>query len=199
MHQHLLDELNLALLDVCRASLDKHDGEYFYCVALYTSGEYGYLVDSISTIEGLEQVAKRYLEDEDYQNDWGTLDVAMRELKWSPCDSPYHCEFDGSFDRVSEILDSIWEAVDHDSDDEYMDTCKEIHETCTAALVKLRDSGLFNKDQVVFNLLMGDQSNEERLLNAEAVNSETVVGWLRKELDVDETALQDLRANRWNW
>ncbi len=199
MHQQLLDILEPTLLDVCRAAIERHAGERFYCVALYTSGEYGYLVDSISTTEGLEKVAKKYLEDKNYQDKWGTLDVAMQELKWSACDSPYHCEFDASFDRVSEILDSLWEAVDDGSDDEYMNTCKEIHETCIAALVKLRDSGLFNNDQVIFNLLTGDQSDEERLLNAEAVNSETVLGWFRNELEIDDDQLRGRRENRWDW
>jgi len=199
MHNQLLNALESTMLDVCRASLKRHAGEHFYCVALYTSGEYGYLVDSMSTTEGLELVARRYLEDKTYQDKWGTLDVAMRELKWSPCDSPFHCEFDGSFDRVSQILDSLWQAIDDDSDEANMRTCKEIHETCIAALSKVRDSGLFIKEEVVFNLLMGDQSDEERLLNAEAVNSKPVIDSLRKELEIDEDQLEQLKENRWDW
>jgi Domain of unknown function (DUF4303) len=196
MHQLLLDLLAPTMLDVGRASLERHADEHFYCVALYTSGEYRYLVDSISTTEALEKVAKKYLTDKTYQDNWVTLDVAMRELKWSPCDSLYHCEFDGKFPPISEVLDSIWQTVDLDSDDEYINTCKAIHETCIAALSKIQNSGLFDKDQVVFNLLMGDQSDEQRLLNAEVLNSEGVVNRFRRELEIDEHELEKLKKSR---
>lgn len=199
MHQQLFDVLEATLLDVCRAALEKHAGEQFYCIALYTNGEYNYLIDSFCTTEGLETVAKKYLEDTNWQDRWGTLDVAMQKLKWSPVDSPYHEEFYGLFDRVNETIDSIWEATDSDSDDEYINTCKEIHETSIAALVKVRDSGLFDKDQVLFNLLKGDQGDEERILNAEAVNSETVLAWFPKEFGIDDDELKKIREKGLDW
>jgi hypothetical protein len=198
MYQPLLDVLEPTMLAVCRSSLEKHAGEHFYGVALYTSGEYNYLVDSIATTEGLGWVARKYLQDKYYQENWGTLEVAARELKWSPCDSPLHCEFDGMFAAAQDVLDAIWKAVDRDSDDIYMKTCELIHDTCIAVMTKVRASGLFDEDQVLFNLLMGDQSNEERLLNAEALNSESVLARFRSELVIDDEQLENLRVNRWH-
>ena len=145
MHQPLFVELEATMLNVCRASLAKNAGEHFYCVALFTSREYRYLADSVATFEGLEQVARKYLKDKYYQDTLGTIDVAMRKLKWSPCDSPHHCEFVGDFNSVDEILDSMWSAVAEDSHHEYVTTCKNIHDTCIAVLSKVRDSGLFDK------------------------------------------------------
>lgn len=186
-------------LDVFRASAEKHAGEHYYSVALYTSGKYGYLVDTVSTNDGLRQVANKYLKDGRYQDESGTLHAAMKDLKWSPCDSPHYCEFKGRFNRANELLDSIWQAVDDNADDQFLTTCKDIHEICIVVLAKVRDSGIFRKDQVVFNLLMGDQSNEERLLNAEALNSVEMVDRFRSELEIDDDRLDDLRKTRWDW
>lgn len=198
MNQELHDKLFATMTEVSRASLERHSGERFYSVAIYTSGEYSYLIDSLSTSAGLERVAARYLEDSYYQSQWGTLDDAMRELKWSPSDSPYHEEFGRKFNDVDEILNTIWDAVDQDSDGAYRDTCREIHETCLEVLRQLRQTGLF-PEEVVFNLLMGDQSDEERLLNAEAINPPQVVKQFQSELEIDPDQLEALRQNRREW
>lgn len=198
MFQQLLDELQPTFLDVCRSAIAKRPDERFYCVALYTSGEYNYIADSLSTVEGLERVARRYLERDHYQQEWGTVPVAMNELRWSPCDSPLHCEFDGEFNRTSEILDAIWADRDQQSDADYTATCQGIYDACVAALNGVREAGLFDDERVVFNLLMGDQSDEERLLNAEAVNSQTALEFYRRGLEIDEERLQTLRDSRWS-
>lgn len=189
----LQEELSVAMSDACRASLARHSGEEFYCVALYTSGSYDDLVDSVATFQGLEKVALEYLEDKHYQDEWGTLEAAMRELKWSPCDSPYHCEFEGKFGRVNEIIQSCWQEIDHHDDGESRQLCRRIHETAIAVLKQVRDSGLFDPSLVVFNLLMGDQSDEERLVNAEELNSPHIIEQFRGELVIDDEELGTLR------
>ena len=199
MHEQLLEVLEPVMLDVCRASVEKHAGERFYSVALYTSGDYVYLVDSISTVQGLAKVADEYLLKKCYQDEWSTREVAMRQLKWSPADSPYHCEFDARFADVQEVLTSIWQAVDEDSDTGFRNTCRQIYETCVVVLKKVRDSDLFHNDQVVFNVLMGDQSDEARLMNSEDVNPGDVVDRYRQDLHIDDQVLAELRATRWTW
>lgn len=198
MFPHLLDLLQPSLFSAAQASLERHRGENFYGVALHTSSGSRYLVDSNFTTTGLRAVASEYLQMDRYRDDWKTLDVAMRELKWSPCDSPYHAEFACHFDEVNEVLDAIWSKVDLDSASDFLKTCRAIHETAVAALVALRDSGLFPKDQVVFNLLMGDQSNEDRYLNAEQINSQAVLASYRSELEIDKNLLEYLRLSRWS-
>jgi Domain of unknown function (DUF4303) len=197
MYPELCDAITTEMLAVCRASVEKHAGEQFYSVALYTSGEYLDIADSIATTEGLTKVTKEYLQDKYYKKQWGTLEVGMRDLKWSPCDSPYHCEFE-NFVQTAQILNVIWQSVDEEADGAVLRTCQKIHEACIAALQRVRDAGIFRQDQVIFNLLMGDQSDEERLLNAESLNSPDMLKQLCSELDVNQATLESLRRDRWH-
>src|SRR5262245_3171124 len=107
----LYEELLATTQRVCRSSLQRHVGEDFYSVALYTSGELAYVGDSLATIQGLERSARRYLAKPHFKEQWGTLETAMRHLKWSPCDSPYHCEFEREFAGVQNILNATWEQI----------------------------------------------------------------------------------------
>ena len=59
MHQRLYAALKDDMMDACYASVEKHKGEDFYCVSLYTSGEYLYLADAFCTVEGLEKAAQK--------------------------------------------------------------------------------------------------------------------------------------------
>ena len=80
----------------------------------------------------------------------------------------------------------------------YLATCKRIHASCIASLTALRNANIFD-DSVVLNLLMGDQSDEERLLNAEGINPHATLKKFRGELQVDLKRLADLRKSRWKW
>ena len=78
-----------------------------------------------------------------------------------------------------------------------MDICRQIHEVFTAVLLVIRQAAVFD-NSVVLNVLMGDQSDEEQLLNAEPLNSREVVQAFRNELDCDSKKVAALRKNRWN-
>lgn len=188
MNQQLLDELESAMITACLKSIDKHAGETFYSVSLYTSGEYGYFVDSIATLEGLKCAAERYLNEEGFRDKWKTMAVAMRELKWSPSDLPYHCEFENEFRRVNEIVQKIWQNVD-DSDEHFLDTCEEIHETGVVVLSSIKNSRIFDHHQVLFNILKGDQSDEERLAIAEHLNSKELIERFKSDLNETDSDL----------
>jgi hypothetical protein len=182
MNNRLLDELEPALLNACLRSLEKHQGETFYSVVLYTSNSWSYFGDSIATIEGLHKAAREYLKKEMFR-EWQTEEAAVRELKYWTSDLPYHCEFVSEFERVDQLLKEIWEAVDETSEDEFSLVVEEILETAIAALASVRDSGLFDATKVVFNVVTsGSLDPEEYLGTAELLNSPQVLEQLRCEL-----------------
>ncbi|MEM9771179.1 MAG: DUF4303 domain-containing protein [Cyanobacteria bacterium P01_D01_bin.73] len=191
MNEKLYAVLKDEMMDACRASLERHNGEDFYGISLYTCGEYLYLHDAFCTVEGLEKAARKYLKDEYYQRKWKNLDGAMQRLKWSSCDSPYHLEVGEIFDRTADILDEIWESMDEQSSGHIKFNCQQIHNTCLTVLIDVRRSGLFDEDRVLFNLLKGDQSDEERWANAKAVNSEKSLESYRKDMEMDERLVRE--------
>ncbi|MGD1939230.1 MAG: DUF4303 domain-containing protein [Cyanophyceae cyanobacterium] len=191
MNEKLYAVLKDEMMDACRASLERHNGENFYGVSLYTCGEYLYLQDTFCTVEGLEKAARKYLKDKYYQREWKNLDGAMQRLKWSPCDSPYHLEVGEIFDRTADVLGEIWESIDDQSSEDIRFKYQQIHNTCLAVLVDVRRSGLFDEARVVFNLLKGDQSDEERWNNAKAVNSEKSLESYRKDMEMNEKLIRE--------
>ncbi len=194
IQQRLIDELEKAL-DVFRVSAAKHTHEQFYMVGLYAGGDYSFVADTTATTEGLEKVAREYLGcPQDRQGEG--VNFTMQGLKWAPCVSPHHREFEGRFAGVNRVLDAIWKSLDDSPDEVYQEVARKIHDTCMGALYKIRSSGLFDEN-VVFNLVMGDQSNEEMFLNAECLNGDKVLGRFRSELDIDGEQLEDLRVKRW--
>ncbi len=197
MHLELSKQLEAATVAFTRTVAENFAAEGIYGVALYTSGCYRYVFGTFLTYKGLEEVSKEYLKEDQYQEEWQSVDNAMRELKWSPCDSPHYCKYDNLFKDVNQLIDTIWSNV-IDDDNEYILTCQEIHQACIDALAKVRKSQIF-RDDVVLVLLMGDQSNEERLLNAEGLNPEKTLNNFKSELQIDEQRLLELRNNRWDW
>ena len=181
---------------ICRVVAKKYKLEGIYAFALYTSGEYSYVLDSFSTQDGLKIVAETYLKEKHYREEWKNVNVAMRELKWSPCDSPHHCEFEEEFAHANSILETLWESADADSIDASLETCRRIHDVFTQVLRKIRVSRIFD-DSVILNVLMGDQSDEERFLNAEPLNSTAAVFDFERQLQVDPKILTQIRKSRW--
>lgn len=182
MNETLRCQLVNDLRNACDQFTSKHVGDRLYSVALYTNGEYSWVGDSFSTDVGLAQVANKYLADDYYRDKWKTESTAMAELKWSPCDSPYHNEHLDCFDASNAVIDDIWNNVAPDSDIEYDQTCQMIRVTCLSAIKELRTAGYFDGHDVVLNLLMGDQSDKERIENASVLNPPEAVARYRKEI-----------------
>lgn len=187
-------ELTAATLRAAREAVARFGSERIYSFALYTNGEYNYLFASVSTQAGLERVARHYLEKPDFQRRWETLDVAMAQLKWSPCDSPHHVALEDGFAAAQAQLDMLWDAIevedvdDEDFDDEWGDDdyshlCSFVVQASAEALDGVRRAGIFDEG-VTFNILMGDQGEDERLLYAAALNDTAVVGRLREDFGV---------------
>jgi hypothetical protein len=170
---------------------DAHPGERFYTFAFYTSGGLGYAASTASTYEGLEAVARKYQKNPMYST--RSLEQLKRELKWSPCDSPLHCEADDDLAdlgplmaAVSEESYRLYEADESGSLSKDFDAKVR---TCFAnALNRLDQEGAFGRGderrRVVVNLLMGDQSDEDRLSFAARVNPPELVEQYRRELAV---------------
>ncbi len=183
MHKELTYALVLALEDAVKNAVTQLPGQKIYSIAIYTCGEYLYAADSIMTQEGLEAVAANYLKKPYYQARWKSLATACTALKWSPADSPYHGKFDKYFDRTQDILDAIWEE-NHKSDDPFTDeNIQKIHQAMLDALLQFKASDAAPDGNIVYNLLMGDQSNEERFLNAEKLNSRDVLAAFKADLN----------------
>lgn len=185
-------ELIAASLRAARSALTRFGEEQIYSFALYTSGEYNYVFASVSTQTGLEKAANRYMADDNFRRMWGDHARAMRQLKWSPCDSPHHLALQDDFGTAGAWLDALWDACEDDADDEdfddevtddeYSQLCDFIHQTFAEALNEVRNARLFT-DAVTLNILMGDQGDEDRLTHAAALNEPAVVERLRADLD----------------
>ncbi|WP_295856934.1 DUF4303 domain-containing protein [uncultured Xylophilus sp.] len=185
-------ELEKAALEAFRRSAAQHRFETIYCAALYTSGEYGYVCDTVSTVEGLHQIAKNYVQKGSFEN----IQKAVRDLKWSPCDSPYHLENEHLFERSNALLSQIWNAVRQDPAGDSDRVYREVHAVFVDVLKTVRGSNIFAPDCLI-TLLAGDQSDEARLVNSEEVNPFSICRVFEADLTLDAKRLARLRATRW--
>ena len=192
LYEQLQDALERAAFDAFKQSALRLRGETFYCASLYTSDGYGYVCDTVSTIEGLKTVAERYFGDGSYR----TLEETMQRLKWSPCDSPYHIENEHLFTECNRIIDEIWGAIDFKNEEEADRAYRELHTVFVAVLRKIRAANIFDP-KCVITLLAGDQSDEARVANTEEINPPEVSRALLADLKVDGEHLARLRKNRW--
>nr|WP_086940539.1 DUF4303 domain-containing protein [Thaumasiovibrio occultus] len=166
-----------------------HPNETFYFFGLYTSGEYSYLSPTCSTYQGLKDVAEQYQKDDYYKDK--SLEYLMDDLKWSPCDSPLHLEAEEEFDclesemrKLSEELDSLYNPTDWRAFNAFVN---DIENCMIEALSELDSMGVFGtgevRSQVLVNLVMGDQSDEDRIRFAQRLNSPEQVASLRDEME----------------
>jgi hypothetical protein len=157
----------------------------FYSFAFYTNDEFSYAFLTASTEQGLDEVVAEYRQEPLYaQKDPAQL---RTNLKWSPCDSPLHefCE-EGAIE-LDEIMTEVSEAFpDVDDEEAFGDFVGRVEEAFLSALKQLDTEGRFGtpaeRDQVVINLLMGDQSDEDRTRLASELNPPEVVARFTEEL-----------------
>lgn len=173
--------LDTATLRAAVKAAAQYSGEGIYSFALYTSNEYSYVIATVSTTVGLRTVAKRYMAQYNFEAPWDTFEGAEKELKWSPCDSPHHDVFSEEFHEAQALLEELWNATDMDSYEEFEKTTEAVHAAFIRSLGKVREAGVLDRS-VVLNLLMGDQSDEERLENATALNSPDTLAGFGKDL-----------------
>jgi hypothetical protein len=195
IRQQLDDALIAAAIDAFTRAREKHATEGIYAAFLGTDNTYRYVFDSVATEQGLRRTAAKYLAKPRYRQEFETIERMMGELRWSLGDSPYLSEFHDAFARSNELLHELRTSTP-DTDADYIAACRLIHECMTSALLHVRRQGLFGND-VLLSIFTDDQSDEERLLNAEPLNDAELLQAFRKSLNIDPGRLKRLRQIRW--
>lgn len=180
-----IDTFREALLQAALASARDAaatlSAEGIYGFALYTSGEYNYVCDSVATERGLDEVAAKYLAMRHYATVWRSTERARAELRWSPADSPRHGAFRDHFTAANAALDAVWAEANTSGDDGYWDTIDAVESAFVDALRAVRAAGVLGEG-VIINLLMGDQSDESRVRNAAKFNPPATLAPYREAL-----------------
>ena len=172
-----------------RAAFEKiraeRPADHFYCFGLYTSGEFAFAAATASSYEGLEEAAVRYRAMTSFSS-WAVEDL-RRFLKWSPCDSPLHHLAGVDFEAMEPTMAEIVGIFDSIEEEAFPEFCEQVHDAFIRALHRLDESGVFGtaeeREAVIVNLLLGDQSDEDRLDYAARLNSESQVKKLAIEFE----------------
>jgi len=190
---HFRQLLEATLAEASKRSLTRHIGDPIYGYCLFTSDGYSYISDCIFSVKGLESVVGEY----QLKSFYPTIEEARRQLRWSPCDSPYQLENEELFSECSALLDEIWKEADSHSEAAQDELYRSLNDVFLCSLAKIRDKGLFGT-ACVFTLFAGDQCDAARLVNAEKINDPEVCRQFAAELCyVDPNRLACLRTNRW--
>ncbi len=162
--------------------------ENIYSLALYNSGDsWGYLFPTVSSVVGLHEVATDYKEKKYYQDQ--SIRELEADLKWSPCDSPHHINYESTLEESEKTLQQIEEIMGEYWDNNQEDKCEKLHQNlvqiCLKVLMQLDTEGVFNaidRSSFVLNLLNGDQSDEERLERAKILNPKQIFNKYKTEM-----------------
>ena len=157
-----------------------HENESFYVFALYTTGDLAYIVPTASTEEGLTIAAQKYSKLNNYRN--FSIEELRERLRWSPCDSPLHVEGEEYFLEVNNLVSNVPLILDaiptEESWSEFDDFVDRFLGVCIKVLKQLDNEGIFGegekRNSAVINILMGDQSDEERLKFAKILNPSSI-------------------------
>ncbi len=192
LHAVLKDATRQAFADLRR----QHPQERFYAFALYTNDVGQYIVPSANTEEGLARHAARAA-----RHDGAAVALHRASLRWSPCDWAYHVDASliPFFAGVERLLAEG--PAPYDLDDE---ACEQqvsgVFETCLTVLEELDAEGVFGRGHeraaLVINLLMGDQSDEERRERARRLNPPAPYTRFAQELDDGHRAFGQRSALR---
>ena len=154
--------------------------ENFYLFALYTCGDLAYVIPTSSSEEGLTLAAKKYSTIKYYQD--FSIEQLRERLRWSPCDSPLHTYGEEYFTEVNNFVANVPPILDsipiEESWQEFDSFVSRFMDVCIRVLKQLDSEGVFGESErrnsVVLNILMGDQSDEDRLKYAKLLNPSPV-------------------------
>jgi hypothetical protein len=157
-----------------------HKNEQFYIFALYTCGDLAYVIPTSSTEEGLTVAAQKYSTIKYYQG--FSIEQLRERLRWSPCDSPLHTNGEEYFAEVNDFVAKVPVILDaiptEESWQEFNSFVDRFIDVCITVLKQLDDEGVFGEGEqrssIVLNILMGDQSDEERMKYAKLLNPSSV-------------------------
>jgi uncharacterized protein DUF4303 len=178
---------------------DRHTNETFYCFAFYSHGSGSFLYPAASTEEGLTRAAQRYIDTHLERYGKFTLAEMRTRLRHSIADSPLN---DSTlmlpvFQEICDLAEArstglfeVWSRLSDKFGDDKAFELVEPHdrqflETCFAVLRQLETEGMFgtpqHRERVILNFLTGDQSTEELLTYAAALNPLHIVERYRAE------------------
>ncbi len=166
---------------------EQHADEHWYAFAFYTNGEGSYIIPTANSEEGLGHAVLRY------QSRHGTDgSLSSTSLRWSACDWPYHTEGIEHFDALNDLL--YMHRIEKGKG-----TPESVYELCRTVLREMDQSGDFGfgatREVITLNVLMGDQSNEERVVWATELNPPFTAERLEQELAQGYQAFVTLSAH----
>ncbi len=211
------DKFGNDLLQATRISVTNvqktHPNHNFYSYALYTSGEQGYLILTVNSEQGLTQIAEKYLHYENYRD----LDISLADmriyLRHSPTDSPLHAlnicikpfkEINQKLEvRLEQMLTIYRDYLDEPEVTQFSELHRgKFNQICFQTLQKLAGEGIFgtnsSENGLVLNLLMGDQSDQERLQYASQINSPEIVAQYETEVKRGHEITRSIHQ-QWGW
>jgi hypothetical protein len=172
----LIEELR----EAWRTLRGAHPSERFYSFGFYTAALAEYLMVTASTEEGLSRVTADYL-----KTSGGDPSLRRAALRWSPCDSPLHAEGESLLPRATALRDAGPDPYDDSPEADEMVTL--VYEVAIEALAELDRVGTFGSEAersaLVLGIWCGDQSNEERVEFARALNTSVVAERFARELE----------------
>ena len=192
LHATLKDATRQAFADLRR----QHPQERLYAFALYTNDVGQYIVPSANTEEGLARHAAQAA-----RRDGIADELHRASLRWSPCDWAYHADASlvPFFAGVERLLSDGPDPYDLD-DEACAQQVGGVFETCLTVLAELDAEGVFGRGQaraaLVINLLMGDQSDAERLERARRLNPPATYAHFAQELEDGHRAFARRSAPR---
>lgn len=191
-HSLLLHATRAAFVSIQQA----HPAEKFYGFGLFHEPLWGYIVPVANSEEGLVRRAQEYKRD---RHNLGyaaaDLDNLAWQLRWNPGDWAYFNEQPRLFEPVNGWLEehNVYDFYE-DDDAKHDELDEKMIGICRSVLVALDQEGIFGtgqrRDQVVLNIMMGDQDRSwfehARLLNPPAVYERWVSELERSELACKE-------------
>jgi len=175
LEELLYKDVESSFLDIIQQA--KQDNETLYCLSLYYDGStFGYLFPTYNTYERLASTnyhkdLSNPLTDEEYQF----------THKWSPCDFYYHGnveQFSNETDKLLRSIDTIYDelSIINEDDQAAKQFLSHVFELVIDVLKNICElefiQQLWEQKKFLFvTLYCGDQSEEERIANAEAVGN----------------------------
>ena len=186
------EKLGVVSVEAATQTIRNHIDDPVYGYGLFTSDGYGYISDCIFSERGLRQVVKEYQQKSFYPDDA----TAHRNLKWSPCDSPYQLENEDLYAECSHILRALWEDARNKPEEHGDSLFRELNQVFIESLQTVRALNLFDS-ACIFSVFAGDQSNEARVVNGDRMNSVEACARFESELYIKPLKLERLRRTRW--
>ncbi len=155
----------------------------FYSFAFYTSGSFGYAFLTASSYEGLDEAVETHSQNPNWHKH--NIIELRKSLKWSPCDSPLHAIYDEHCD-LDVVMNQVQDAFCDCNDDEVFEFVNGVKGAFLGAMRQLDAEGKFasnlERQNIVLNILQGDQSDEDRIRFASHLNPPDVVNRFITEL-----------------